>query len=987
MTSSDRGPGTDGEHRSASVPAAAPLPELDRFSARLRFQLDDFQRRACVALEAGHGVLVCAPTGAGKTIVGEFAVHMALATGTKCFYTTPIKALSNQKYADLVAVHGEESVGLLTGDNSINAGAPVVVMTTEVVRNMIYAGSPALRGLSYVVMDEVHFLADRFRGAVWEEVILHLAPSVRVVSLSATVSNAEEFGDWIQTVRGDTAVIVDEHRPVPLSQHMLVGNRLFDLFEPPTGGTGRPGVNPELKRYIRHRILTTDDGSGNDRGRGQRGRSGGPARRGGRGNRPPSRPDVVARLDRDGLLPAIAFIFSRAGCDGALTQCLRSGLSLLTPEESAAVDVVVDRHLADLSPADEDILGVDAWRAGLRRGLAAHHAGLLPTFRHAVEELFVNGLVKVVFATETLALGINMPARSVVLERLVKFNGEAHVDLTPGEFTQLTGRAGRRGIDVEGHAVVVWTPELVPDQVAGLAGARTFPLRSSFAPEYNMAVNLIGRVGLAGSRELLDRSFAQFQADRSVVGQARKVDEARRALRKLDVELANAAIRRGLTAGGELDSDDDGSDGERPGGDSRELRSSATNPSSGADTRKHGPGQYDGFLGYVQLREDIRRRERDLKFHRRVESQESTVADLGALKRGQVIGLHGNRHRGVAVVLEPATNAVDPKPLVLGEDAWCGRVGVRDFVNPPEVLGHMRLAKHIDRRTGRGRRDLASALRSTGIELPKGRGKKRAQAADDRELAALRSELRAHPAHGLGNDDELFRLAERRNRVVREIVTAERVIGDRTSTLGTSFDRVVGVLTELGYLERLPDGPEGPRMSVTPTGHLLSRIYSESDLVVTECLRAGVWQGLAPAELAAVVAALVFESRRESFAGADVMPGSASLRTALADTVATWRTVTETERRHKVPATREPDTGFSVAVSLWASGRSLAESLAAAGERGQLLSPGDFVRWNRQVIDLLEQIRLGADDDAPVAATARAAVTAIRRGVVAVELG
>ncbi|MGV9825639.1 MULTISPECIES: DEAD/DEAH box helicase [unclassified Gordonia (in: high G+C Gram-positive bacteria)] len=931
------------------------MSELDRFRARLSFGLDGFQVDACTALESGHGVLVCAPTGAGKTIVGEFAVHLALAAGSKCFYTTPIKALSNQKYADLVAVHGRESVGLLTGDSSINSDAPVVVMTTEVVRNMIYANSPALRGLSHVVMDEVHFLADRFRGAVWEEVILGLEPSVRVVSLSATVSNAEEFGDWIQTVRGDTTVIVDEHRPVPLEQHMLVGSRMFDLFDPQSSRSGRPQVNGELKRYIRHRILLADErgaaGSrrGNRAGRNQGGR--------GRAAGTLSRPQLVARLDREALLPAIGFIFSRVGCDAALSQCLRSGLTLLTPEEAAAVDEVVDRHLDEISPADADVLGVDEWRTGLRRGFAAHHAGLLPTFRHTVEELFVRGLVRMVFATETLALGINMPARSVVLERLVKFNGESHVDLTPGEFTQLTGRAGRRGIDVEGHAVVVWSPELVPEQVAGLAGARTFPLRSSFTPEYNMAVNLIGRLGIDGSRALLNRSFAQFQADRSVVGQAHKVDDMYRRLRKLDVELSGAARARGIEPGAV-----------GAGGD------------VGAAAAEDDP--YSGFLGYVTLREEIRQRERDLKFQKRISAHESTVADLAALKKGHVIGVPNGRHRGLAVVLEPASQAADPKPLVLSEDAWCGRVGTRDFVNPPEVLGNMRLPKNPDRRTGRGRRDLASALRSTGLEMPRGRPRKRAPAADDADLVRLRQALRAHPAHRIEGSDDLFRLAEQRNRIVRDIVSAERSIGERTSTLSTTFDRIVAVLTELGYLE---DDATG--VTVTPTGHLLSRIYSESDLLVTECIRAGVWDRLGPAELAAVVASVVFESRRESFAGADAMPGSVALRTAIADTVQIWRAVTAVETSHRISPTREPDTGFSVAVSLWVSGRSLTESLAAAGERGQLLSPGDFVRWNRQVVDLLEQIRLGVGDDAPLSVPARAAVRAIRRGVVAAELG
>jgi ATP-dependent RNA helicase HelY len=923
--------------------------ELDRFAGRQPFALDPFQRDACSALAGGHGVLVCAPTGAGKTIVGEFAVHLALAGGTKCFYTTPIKALSNQKYADLVRAHGADSIGLLTGDSSINSSAPVVVMTTEVLRNMIYANSPALEHLSHVVMDEVHFLADRFRGAVWEEVILHLASSVRVVSLSATVSNAEEFGAWIQTVRGDTTVIVDEHRPVPLTQHMLVGNRLFDLFDLRDVATPdkKPAVNPELTRYIRHRELAARrDDDFPPRGRGRRSGSQRTESRRGGVPRPVSRPDLIARLDREGLLPAISFIFSRAGCEGALSQCLRSGLRLLEPDQAKQVDQIVDKYVAELSESDQDILGVHSWREGLTRGFAAHHAGLLPAFRHAVEELFVKGLVKAVFATETLALGINMPARSVVLERLIKFNGEAHVDLTPGEYTQLTGRAGRRGIDIEGHAVVVWTDDLEPARVAGLAGARTFPLRSSFAPEYNMAVNLIGRLGLAGARNLLDRSFAQFQADKSVVGQARQIDTARRQLRKIEVELEGRAEGRGLDEG------------------------------------------IDGFLGYTRLREQIRSRERSLKFESRMAAQQSTVEDLSALKRGQVIGLHGGRHRGLAVVLEPASDFRDPKPLVICEDAWCGRVGPRDFLNPPQVLGNMRLAKQIDRRTGRGRRDLASALRSSGIDMPRGKQTKRARGADDRELSRLRAELRDHPAHQIPQDDELFRLAERRNRVAREISSLEDSVAQRTSTLSINFNRIVAVLIELGYLEKADAQGE---LDITSAGDTLSRVYSESDLLICECIRKGLWDQLGPSELAAVASSVVYESRRDSYGGAELVTGVVSVREALSQTHSAWYDLTRIEMKHLVEPTREPDAGFATAIYLWASGRGLTEVLAAAGERGASLPAGDFVRWSRQVIDLLEQIRTAASlqtsGESRLTRSASAAIGSIRKGVVAVELG
>ncbi|MDN2500280.1 DEAD/DEAH box helicase, partial [Nocardia nova] len=564
--------------------------ELAAFAADLKFSLDPFQQQACAALQNGHSVLVCAPTGAGKTVVGEFAVHLARAAGGKCFYTTPIKALSNQKYADLVDRYGRDAVGLLTGDQSINPDARVVVMTTEVLRNMLYAGSDALHALSFVVMDEVHYLADRFRGAVWEEVILHLPPEVRLVSLSATVSNAEEFGAWMETVRGDTAVIVDETRPVPLWQHVMVGRRLFDLFDTKSSDQ-KILVDEDLVRYIKHREAA-------DRMNGWSG----PRHRGGprRDFRPLPRPEMLARLDEEGLLPAITFIFSRAGCDGALAQCLRSRLDLSRPEEAAEIEAVIERHTGDLPRADLDVLGYWEWREALFRGLAAHHAGMLPAFRHTVEELFVRGLVRAVFATETLALGINMPARTVVLERLVKFNGETHAELTPGEYTQLTGRAGRRGIDIEGHAVVMWHPDVDTSAVAGLASTRTYPLRSSFRPAYNMSINLIDRMGAAQSRELLERSFAQFQADRSVVGLVRGIERNEAQVRKLRSQIGD-----------------------------------------------------DGFLEYLSLRERIKQRERELERQGRADRRGAAVESLTSLRRGDVVAIPTGRRQGLAVILEP----------------------------------------------------------------------------------------------------------------------------------------------------------------------------------------------------------------------------------------------------------------------------------------------------------------------------------------------
>jgi len=479
-------------------------PLTTQFIEQFDFGFDEFQITACQAVEGGKGVLVAAPTGAGKTVVGEFAAFSAIAQGKKCFYTTPIKALSNQKFQEFVERFGEDRVGLLTGDTNINSEADVLVMTTEVLRNMLYANSSTLKNLGSVVMDEVHYLADKSRGAVWEEVLIHLMESVQVISLSATVSNAEEFGEWLGEVRGATEVIVSEVRPIPLYQHVLIGNRLMDLFNEP----GR--INPEILGLEREALRKVKAP------RGRRDRFGEDDNR-------LSRPEIIEKLQRENLLPAITFIFSRMGCDAAVKQCLQAGIKLTTTEERIEIAATAARYTQNLAEEDLEVLGYRDWLVALERGIAAHHAGLLPSFKGAVEDLFKRGLVKAVFATETLALGINMPARTVVLEKLTKWNGEAHVSITPGEYTQLTGRAGRRGIDIEGNAVVQWSPTVDSATAAGLASTRTYPLKSSFTPTYNMSINLIARFGRERAHGSLESSFAQFQADRAVVSLVRQI--------------------------------------------------------------------------------------------------------------------------------------------------------------------------------------------------------------------------------------------------------------------------------------------------------------------------------------------------------------------------------------------------------------------------------------------------------------------------------
>lgn len=527
----------DGQNQSAEEPSPAEryasfkrksaynASQAARFASTLPFELDRFQIEANQALEAGDNVLVAAPTGAGKTVAADFAIYLAQQHNVKAFYTTPIKALSNQKYHDLVALYGEKNVGLLTGDTSINSEANIVVMTTEVLRNMLYERSETLRALRYVVLDEVHYLADKFRGPVWEEVIIHLPKSVKVIGLSATVSNVEDFCVWMESVRGTTKLVVSEKRPVPLEQQVMVQSderhepQLIDLYRHNKAGEQTTKLNAKLIERIdqldrqaarRQAAEHRDD----------------PRRRHGKRNHrrspyqiqryAPRRWAVVDELNYLDLLPGIYFIFSRNGCDQAVEQCLNAGLELTTENEVVRIRKIVDEMVeGQLSRTDLKALDFARFRYALEEGFAPHHAGMVALFRQIVERLFEEGLVKMVFATETLALGINMPARCVVVEKLQKFNGTDHVTLTPGEFTQLTGRAGRRGIDTVGHAVVVDHRGFEPATLASLSSKRVYPLHSSFKPTFNMAVNLLNSSDYDVARDTLDHSFAQWEANES----------------------------------------------------------------------------------------------------------------------------------------------------------------------------------------------------------------------------------------------------------------------------------------------------------------------------------------------------------------------------------------------------------------------------------------------------------------------------------------
>ncbi|MDN5856133.1 MAG: RNA helicase, partial [Actinomycetia bacterium] len=556
---------------------------------------------------------------------------------------------------------------------------------------------------------------------------------------------------------------------------------------------------------------------------------------------------------------------------------------------------------------------------GLARGISSHHAGLLPTFKECVEELFSRGLVKAVFATETLALGINMPARSVVLERLSKWNGETHADITPGEYTQLTGRAGRRGIDVEGHGVVLWQPGLDPRQVAGLASKRTYPLKSSFHPSYNMAVNLVRQVGRTTSREMLEQSFAQFQADRAVVGLARKVRKAEEALEG----YAEAA-----------------------------------------------QGDAGDFIEYARLRRRIGEREQKGAKRRKAAARERAVDSLNALRPGDVIDVPGGRWAGIAVVVDPGTYSEPsgPRPLVLTLDRHSRRLAAGDFPTPVEPLLRMRIPKSYNPRNPGSRRDLASALRAKTRDMDASHPSRRKEPApSDPELEELREELRAHPCHEASDREDRVRWADRYLKLEKDTAQQRRQIETRTNTIARQFDRVCDVLGGLGYL----DGD-----TVTRDGERLTQLYSEMDLVASECVRHGVWDELSPEELCAALSGLTYQARNPDDL-ATVRYPTAGVRTVASRMAGIAADLERVERDHRLSFLRRPDFGFAHAAWQWASGRPLDEVLMESD-----FEAGDFVRAVKLVLDVADQVAnaAGASD---LRETARDAAHLLRRGVVA----
>jgi len=808
------------------------------------FTLDRFQLEAIAAFDDGRSVLVAAPTGSGKTVVADAAIDIALHAGGRTFYTTPIKALSNQKYSDLVARLGSERVGLLTGDTAINGDAEVVVMTTEVLRNMLYAGSGALDDLHVVVLDEVHYLQDAYRGPVWEEVIIGLPPDVRLVCLSATVSNATELGEWIETVRGPTATVVEHERPVELENLYFVGDKSSDRDHLlPVLVDGRP--NPEGYRF------DTDP-----RGRGRH--SGAPPDRR-RRFVTPRRVETIERLAEERLLPVIYFLFSRNACDDAMAITRDSGLRFTDAGERRRIREIVEASVRALSDADLDVLGYDMWLLALEQGIASHHAGLIPAFKEAVERCFVEGLVKVVFATETLALGINMPARSVAIEKLTKYNGETHEFLTPAQFTQLTGRAGRRGIDDEGFAVVLWSPFTTFAQVAGLVGSREFPLRSSFRPTYNMAANLVRRYDRAEAMSLLGQSFAQFQADRAVVTLERRLARDRERLAAVD---ETAVCDRG------------------------DLAEYAALDERVSTQRRHRPdGRVAIERGVSLLRPG------DVIMPR---LREDTADRLG---------LRPTERPRLAVISVAYRGKGAIRVRSVGEQGDAVQLVAADLTEPPRALGEIEIPTPYAPHDPAFLDEAAARLRSVRTEVPTGE-------AGMSRWERLVEELEAHPVHSCPDRDDHLAAFRERGQLEREVERSAKQLHQRSSSVVRRFEAVADVLGTLGFL----DG-----WSLTSAGERLSRVYHECDLLLALALDDGAFDGLDAPGVAAMVAAVVFEDRRPD--GTEPTFPTPALRKRFGRLERLADKVARAERERGLPPTRPPDPGFMAAAHGWASGR------------------------------------------------------------------
>ena len=838
-----------------------------QFLASLSYEPDTFQIKAMDSIDDDASVLVAAPTGSGKTLIAEYGIARARSLKKRAFYTTPIKALSNQKYRDLCDLYGAHRVGLVTGDNAVNPDAEVVVMTTEVLRNMIYASSSRLNDLGVVVLDEVHYLQDAYRGPVWEEVIIQLDPEVQLVCLSATVSNADEVAHWLSTVRGRTDVVVETTRPIELVNHFAMHDNATgrtEMYDTIVGGEGN--------RHV-FRLLAG--------GRPEGGRKGAPGSHKKKRFSPPTRPEIVDLLHASAMLPAIVFIFSRAQCEDAVRSCMRAGIVLTSLEEETQIREIVERHCESLSFDDRQALEYEYFLDDVGTGVSCHHAGMIPMFKEAVEECFVKGLVKVVFATETLAVGINMPARAVVIEKLTKYTGEHHQLLKASEFTQLTGRAGRRGLDEIGHAISIWNPFVTFDQVVGLSLSRSFRLSSAFRPTFNMAVNMVRRHSHDGAHHILNLSFAQFQADKDVVTSEATLEKRRREL---------ALMERSQPV----------------------FDDEQTPPTASAS------------------------------------EVEAEIA-LRSLRPGDVVVFDAANIRGRGLILSTAARRSGIRLTVVTPSRKIIDVMAKDLRSIPSKGAHV---------------DLPVPFEPARTEFIKEAVARLVRARVDDPVDRVIDHGDTQPAGEAPFSNKSIK------RLRREIEQMEERTKNRSGSVSARFTDVIQLLEQLDYVDD---------WKLTDKGETLAGIFHESDLLIVEVMNRGVLDNLSVNDLVAVLSTVVYEPRGGD-TGATTRWPSDLVRQRFKRIEKISLQIQDLQRERGLHQHRPPNGGLAFETTAWASGKPLSRILDPE------LTPGDFVRSMRQLIDLLRQI-VNTTSNEHLRDTANAAIEALDRGVVSAAHG
>ncbi|MBE9008263.1 RNA helicase [Fortiea sp. LEGE XX443] len=855
----------------------APSPEINLGSI-FPFDLDQFQKDAIASLNAGRSVVVCAPTGSGKTLVGEYAIYHALARRKRVFYTTPLKALSNQKLRDFREKFGFDQVGLLTGDASINRDAPILVMTTEIFRNMLY-GTPigqigiSLVDVEAVVLDECHYMNDRQRGTVWEESIIYCPREVQLVALSATVANSEQLTDWLNHVHGPTDLIYSDFRPVPLEFDFCNPKGLFPLLN-----DTKNKINPRLVKKYR-------------KGQGDKGKNG-----------RPEAPGIIytlSQLQQRDMLPAIYFIFSRRGCDKAVAEV--GDLWLVNGEESQILRQQIDDFLNRNPEA-----GRSGQIAPLYRGVAAHHAGILPAWKVLVEELFQQGLIKVVFATETLAAGINMPARTTVISTLSKRTDTGHRLLNASEFLQMAGRAGRRGMDKQGYVVTVQTPFEGAKEAAYLATSKPDPLVSQFTPSYGMVLNLLQTHTLEQARELVERSFGQYIANLHLKPEYDEIAELQAQLAQLQEQIAAV--------------------------DENEI------------------------AVYEKLRQRLkveRQLLRTLEQQAQEERQEQLGMMLGFAVSGTLLSLKGKNitvSTPITAMLVGKSPGLGQAPyfVCLGQDnRWyvATTVDVVDLYAelpridvPPEILPppEMQFKPGQSYRGNEQTAAIAQHIPNPGesLHLPPEVVEQLSR------VTAVEEQIENHPLRQSGNAATIFKRRARYVELEAELEELQGQVEQQSQRHWDEFLNLIAILQHFGCLDNLVP---------TELGRIAAAIRGENELWLGLVFASGELNQLDPHHLAAAIAALVTETPRpDSRVNFDL---SEEVAEALAKLRGIRRQMFQLQRRYNVALPMWLEFELIALVEKWALGMEWTELCSNTS-----LDEGDVVRILRRTLDLLSQI-------------------------------